>query len=150
MSSDKAKPIIIAVGVGALGTLLAYLGYNAIVDNNKEATINEETIGKSIEKTDGSMSDSSDDTGSEVKKTSFNKKDKKITNSVFFNFWKEDTTKKDVEKELLNIKINKEDENNNTNTENIDMNTENNDQHTENIDMNSKNKKTDYSKFYHN
>jgi len=127
MSNDKAKPIIIAVGVGALGTLLAYLGYNAIVDNNREANITEETIGKSIEKTDDSMSDSSDDTGSEVKKTSFNKKEKKIKTSVFFDFWKQDTTKKEVEKELLNKKINKEDENNDTNTEN----------------------KEDYSKFYH-
>ena len=134
--SDKAKPIIIAVGVGALGTLLAYLGYNAIVDNNKEANITEEANGKSIEKTDGSLSDSSDDTGSEVKKTSFNKKEKKIKTSVFFDFWKQDTTKKEVEKELLNKKINKENENNDTNTENNDTNTENK-------------KGTDYSKFYH-
>ena len=65
--SDKAKPIIIAVGVGALGTLLAYLGYNAIVDNNKESNINEETIGKTTEKTDDSSSDSCDDNDCEVK-----------------------------------------------------------------------------------
>lgn len=134
MSNDKAKPIIIAVGVGALGTLLAYLGYNAIVDNNREANITEETIGKSIEKKDGSLSDESDDTSSEVKKTSFNTKEKKITNSVFFDFWKQDTTKKEVEKELLNKKINKEDENKDTNTENKNTNTET---------------KED-SKFYHN
>ena len=128
--SDKAKPIIIAVGVGALGTLLAYLGYNAIVDNNKEANITEEIIGKSIGKTEeNSLSYKSDNTDSEVKKTFFNKKDKKVNNSVFFDFWKQDKTKKEVEEELLNKKINKENENNDTNTENK--------------------KGTDYSKFYH-
>ena len=130
---DKAKPIIIAVGVGALGTLLAYLGYNAIIDNNKDTSnIEQPNVENDDIKSDENNDENNKET--EVKETSFRKNEEETKKSVFFDFWKSDKAKKEVEKELINKKINLEKDKDSESNNNEDKET---------------NDKTDYNKFYH-
>ena len=83
MSDNRNQAIVMAVGVGAVGTILAYLGYSIFSDEtNKEAVnnnVSEELNEKSLL--------------SEIKV------DNKEKSSIFYNFWNSTFNKTDQNNE---------------------------------------------------
>ena len=89
MSDNRNQAIIMAVGVGAVGTILAYLGYSIFSDEtNKENVVDD--VGEELENTESLLTTKID-------------VDSKEKPSIFYNFWttfnKSDENKIKVESE---------------------------------------------------
>ncbi len=95
MSDNRNQAIIMAVGVGAVGTILAYLGYSIFSDEtNRENVVDD--VGQELENSESLLT-----TKIEV--------DSKEKSSIFYNFWSSTFNKSDENK----IKVESESSSNN-------------------------------------
>jgi hypothetical protein len=100
MSDNRNQAIIMAVGVGAVGTILAYLGYSIFSDEtNKEKMIEvSNDIGEELENKESLLTTEIND-------------DNKEKPSIFYSFWNSTFNNSDEKK--------KDDENEDEDDENV-------------------------------
>ena len=82
MSDNRNQAIIMAVGVGAVGTILAYLGYSIFSDeSNKENTVEvNDDIGEEMENKESLLT-------TEIEDNINNNNVNKNSTSIFYNFF---------------------------------------------------------------
>ena len=87
MSDNRNQAIIMAVGVGAVGTILAYLGYSIFSDETNKEKMIEVTndIGEELENKESLLTKEIND-------------DNKEKPSIFYSFWNSTFNKNDENK----------------------------------------------------
>jgi len=101
---SKNQVIIMAVGVGAIGTILAYLGYSIFSSGNLnnvaiDITGTTDTVNDSVNNTNDAVNDIVNDAVNYIVNDNDIKKVKK-KGSVFFDFWKTEEVKSDIKEEV--------------------------------------------------
>ena len=97
--SNNNQAIIMAVGVGAIGTLLAYVGYSMSQKENESIVDNKKTsFFDSIPFFDNNNSETNTIVNVDNDTSNNNVESIPLKNSTFFNFWK---TPDNVEDEVL-------------------------------------------------
>ena len=95
--SNNNQAIIMAVGVGAIGTLLAYVGYSMSQKEQETTDNKEKSIFDSIPFLD-SNNESKPNISVDVSNNNNTSESKDLKTSTFFNFWK---TPQKIEDEVV-------------------------------------------------